>query len=394
MSRNDVIWAARITFAVDSVGTPGTFYVATREFITSPSDTPPNTLFRELLVSPGSLRYEAFSGARVLGAVRGAFGDARLVNEGGALDAWMDYGTAGGKYELFRGFVGQAFTQFTPVFTAYIVGPDVTFSEVRLTLHDRMSLLDRPVSAEVSQPGDPLGGNPARKMPVVLNAPGFVPPVLFDAGLNIYYLMQNSPDSRFLTGFGAPAYQAFVGAVPLNFGGLYATATEGVTVAPAADQYRVWGETGQAAPLTTSSIVTGPCYMRLGAAPAYDVRYAPIGYKHDPATGSVRPWTFVDLCQRAGLADVTPATLAPKSYVKVAGNRYLANDETTRQVMDDTCKATWTAYGFDRLDRFFTRDLLDPDEVPSETSSTRSRWTTRAPTSARRCRGRKSLWAC
>lgn len=376
-------FVAKCTWVIDDVGTQQTFLLGTRGFSTGPADTPPNTVVRELLKDPGRLQRELFSGARVTGVVRPSFGGMVFINEGGVLDDWASYGISGGPVELYDGVIGTPFpAAWTLVFKSYAaglsasvpnerteVGAAIDFDRIAVSLQSRETLLDTPVATEVYTPADTyVAGSLTKKKPVVLGEPGWSPLVLLDPNLLIYSFQTTAADGRFLTGSDRLRYVPYDGGVPYTFEGFYATPQDGLDPAqsPSPGHYKVYSPNGTTAPIGFYLDSTGPCFLRLGTKPVADLRIQPVGlYLANQAEGA-RRWTFVDLCQRAGLADVTAATLAPGSYVKVAGNRRLSADETYLDVMTDAANVSATAYGFDRLDRFFCFDLKDPDANPAE----------------------------
>jgi hypothetical protein len=356
-----------ITLVVDANGTTQDFHFATRGFTSGPADTPASTKFEERIVDAGEYRRELFSGARVAGLSRPSFGSITLSNHDGALDGWMSYGVSGAPVIVRLGSYGAAFpADFTEVFRAYAKTLSVDFKSAVVAMEDRSILFDRPIATEVFQGNEAFViGSPTKKKPIVLGRPGFVPMVLVDSGLSVYYVQSNATDVRFLGG----ALLAYDGGIPLTFGGHYATPTEGVTVAPAPGHFRVWADNGTASPASPTGPYpnsVGPCYVRLGSPPQFDVRFDPLGLYLESQSAPIRWWTFPDLVRRAGATDVTAATLAPGSYPATVGSYYIDGDQTYADIMSDSAKTSFAAFGFDRLDRFFTFDLRDPDADAGE----------------------------
>lgn len=358
------IITVEITLVVDSLGTKQAFRFATRGFSSKPTDTPPNAVFDARVIDAGEYRRELFSGARVTGLSRPAFGSITLSNHDGALDAWMAYGVSGAPVAVRLGPVGGNFpADFTTVFMAYAKTPTVDFGSVTIPLEDRSVIFDRPIATEVFTGAEAfVVGSPTRKKPLVFGEPGFIPLVLVDPTLLIYFVQANAVNASFLGG----ARLAYDGGVPLTFAGFYATPADGVANAPAPGTFKVWADNGTAAPAGTYPNSVGPCYIRLGSSPTFDLRFGAQGLLLETQADPIRHWTFPDLARRAGALDVNAGTLAPGSYPATVGNFYIDGDQTYAEVMTDSAQATFSAYGFDRLDRFFTFDLRDPDADAGE----------------------------
>lgn len=358
------IITVELTLVVDSLGTKQAFRFATRGFSSKPTDTPPNAVFDARVIDAGEYRRELFSGARVTGLSRPAFGSITLSNHDGALDAWMGYGISGAPVVVRMGPAGGNFpADFATVFTAYAKTPTVDFASVTIPLEDRSVIFDRPIATEVFTGAEAfVVGSPTRKKPLVFGEPGFIPLVLVDPTLLIYYVQANAVDASFLGG----ARVAYDGGLPLTFAGYYATVADGIATAPAPGTFKVWANNGTALPVGTYPNSLGPCYIRLGSAPTFDLRFGALGLFLENQADPIRRWTFPDLARRAGALDVNASTLAPGSYPATVGNYLIDGDQTYADVMTDSAQATFSAYGFDEHDRFFTFDLRDPDADAGE----------------------------
>ena len=380
-------WVVSITPVVDNIGTRQTFLIGTDGFRTLPTDTPPNTVVAADLVDPGFFKREAFSGARVFGLVRPSVGQVVINNEGGTYDAWDDYGMAGAVVEVYDGYVGDPFPSgWTKAYKAYAAGltaaiPDqrqqrgaaaaavVDVDRIAISLQSREALLDTPVATAIYTAADTyVTGTLTKKKPMVFGEPGWVPLVLLEPTLLIYSFQTTAADRRFLYGDGAPLYVPHDGGVPLTYGGFYLTAEDGLdpAQAPAPGSYKVWAPNGTDQPAGYYPDSIGPCFIRLGSRPVYDLRIKPLGLYMANQEEGPRRWTFTDLIQRAGLSDVTPASLAPGSYDKLVGNRRIDGDETVLEVMNDAAAVTFSVFGFDRLDRWYCFDFSDPDADAAE----------------------------
>ena len=349
-------FTAEITLVVDSSGTTQTFYFATEGFATKAADTPSNKVFRELLTDPGSIRRELFSGARVTGENRPSFGQLVLINANGVLDDWMSYGVSGAKVVVRYGEPGAAYpSAFTTVYIAYAYSLIVDFNEVRVLVRDRLYLLDRPVVQDIFNGTGNLEGTgiATGTKQVVFGRPGYIPMRLIDQNRQIYFVHANATDERAFIVAGQ-RYLVYDGGVPLTFQSYSVSEADFLATSPDAGNFIIYAP-GAIPPTPRTK---GPLYIRLGSPAAYDLRVAPIGLLQNFDYEAPRTWTFRDMCSRAGAT----AFLTPGSYDKNVGNYLVDADQTYLQVMSDACLSTFSAFGFDNLDNFFTIDLKDPSE--------------------------------
>lgn len=349
-------FVAEITLVVDANGTTQTFYFGTEGFCTKPTDNPANTVVRELLTDPGSIRRELFSGARVTGENRPTYGQLVLINAAGVLDDWIDYGVSGGKVTVRYGEVGTAYpVAWTTVYVAYAYSLIVDFDQVRVLLRDRLYLLDRPIVQDVFAGTGALEGTgiATGTKQVVFGRPGYIPLQLIDQNRQIYFVHANASDERAFVVAGQ-RYLVYDGGVPLTHQGYATSEADFLATTPSAGHFTIYGP-GAVPPTPRTK---GPIYIRLGSPAAFDLRVAPIGMLQNFSYENPRTWTFRDLCSRAGMN----VFLTPGSYDKQVGNYLVDGDQTYLEVMSDACKSTFSAYGFDNLDNFFTIDLKDPSE--------------------------------
>lgn len=349
-------FVAEIQFVVDAVGTLSTFYFGTEGWSSKPTDTPANTHISGSLADPGSIRSELFSGARLTGPVRPSFGQIVLKNAQGELDSFMNYGM-GGTVTVRYGVVGDAYpTSWTTVIVAYAYALIVDFKEIRVVLRDRLFLLEKPIVTKTfANIGGFTGtGIATKKQQLVLGRPGLIPLVLFDQNDQIYFVHDNGASDRQFLANPSSDYNVFDGGVPLTRGVPYETAADGLATAPDPGEFRIYAE-GAATDVAYES--TGPVYVRLGSPPAFELRVQPHGLLKNSPDSRARPWTFVDLLNRAGIVDVTPTNLSSGSTLLVAGNRLIDGDQTYLEVMADVAGARFNAFGFDRLNTFFMFDL-------------------------------------
>lgn len=336
-------FVAELQWVTAADGSTTTHYVSTSGFATRPTDTPPDTYVPGRLVSAGVVTRSLFSGGRVAGAARPDVADLIVANSDGALDAWVDYGVAGAKVTVRMGEEGAAYPAgYEIVWVAYVTGIRATLgdaSRLYISARSRDYLLDRPVlSAGFAGTGG-LEGTTAvagRLKPWVSSDPGYMPPVLVDSALQLYYVQS--------TGAGGlqASFGAWSGGVPITRGSDYTSASQCTSTAPAAGQCRFWFGAGG----------SGPVYVRLDAAPDFDLRVYPFGHQ---SSGS--SWTLPALAQQAGISGGSGS---------IAVGPILVDGEHTTyaHVMDDACAAQFGYYGMSRLDAF----RCGVFDVPGETA--------------------------
>lgn len=360
MTRPVYNFVAEVAFQT-SATTTDTRYAAKHGITTTPMDTPADTHMPGRLKSAGSFRQELFSSARMTGAVRPSVGELVLYNDDGALDDWVNLGTAGGKVTVSMGLLGAAYPAgFTTVFVAYIVNVLADFTEVRLRLRDRSYRLDKPVVSDAFLGNGDLEGPTgfARKKPLAILDPGLVEPILVDAQRQIYYVQANAVDAAAVAG-SSSAYQVYQDGELVSRGANYTSEAQLLYTAPAAAQVRFWF--GR----TSGAHYRGPVYMRLGTPATGDIRVRPFGYVMDPADSvhSTAPgaWTMTSMCRRGGLYDVTPASMpAGLNDDRQIASQYITDERTYLDVLQSAAFQNQNWFGFDRLDRFCSARVGSP----------------------------------
>lgn len=345
-------FVVELNLVVDSSGTVETRLFGTEGWTTKPIDTPANTHIPGSVIDPGSIRSELFSGARLTGPVRPSFGQIVLNNAAGELDDLMDYGM-GGKVTVRYGTVGDPYpASWTTVIVAYAYSLIVDFKEVRIVLRDRLFLLEKPVVTETFAGVGGLTGTgiATKKQQMVLGRPGLIPLILFDENKQIYFMQSNGATSRQWVTSPSSDYNIFDGGVPLTRGVPYASAEEGLDVAPAPGEFRLYALGAQTDAAYES---TGPVYVRLGSPPEFDLRAQAVGVYKTNAETRARVWTFLDLLTRAGLS----VSVESGSTTLNTGNRLIDGDQTYLEVMADGAAARFEVFGFNRLDQFFMANL-------------------------------------
>ena len=105
----------------------------------------------------------------------------------------------------------------------------------------------------------------------VSSDPGYFPPILVDAALQLYFVQSTSPGGT-MASFGV-----FEGALEITRSTNYPDAATCLSTSPAAGQSRFWFGAGNA----------GPVYFRLGSVPQYDLRVRGLGYSPSGAAWTI-----------------------------------------------------------------------------------------------------------
>ena len=325
-------YVVEITAAVDSSGTEQTFYVGSTGFTTLPTDTPAGTAIPPHLLNPGNYERSLFTGRRTFGAVSGNYGEVVIANHNGQYDGWIDYGFDGRRFRLYYGPENAAYPSgYTLVLQCTMLSADFGLDAVRIKLRDRLSLLDKPVIAStfagtggVEGSAD-LAGSPK---PRLMGDTYFIPLVLLDHGLQLYFVHQSAPS--------APASMPTVydGGVALTRGSNYSSVSDMLANAPAAGEYRC--------------LTSGPTYVRLGSVPVYTV--------FANSNGGI--FSSTQAAIEAGIADASgTAFYLVNAYIGDAGATWL-------QTLNDHAQPWLYAFGFNRLDQWQVSAFAAPSGSP------------------------------
>lgn len=375
-------------------GVSQTYYVTTHGFRTKATDTPANFYIEERVESAGSVKRGLFSGARAAGASSPSYGVTTLVNTDGGLDDFVKY-AAGGYVTCYYGDDTMAFpNDYAVVYTTKVFSVVADFEKVTVRYQDRISDLDKPVvTAMYAGTGKLEGyeGITARKA-VCFGLPGMMPLTLVNKEFQVYALQWNAVDAYFIAGID-PFAKVFEGGVPVlkdpnittyavTNSGNYILATDLLLEAtkPAPGHYRMWLGYGGIDPsggfysqADANVWDYGPVFIRMGTPPTSELRFGMRGFLRNPGDSVIRPWRFSDLCNRAGMQDVTPFSLGDVNGVADdfdAGNRFIDDDRTFLAVMNDRAQALLGFFGFDRLGKFYCGRLRGPESGADESQFT------------------------
>ena len=328
-------YVAEITVVTDGAGTTATSYFGTSGFATKPTDTPADTYVAARLKSAGSLRRELFSGNRVFGAVRPAYGELVLINADGGLDTWINYGISGGKVTVRYGPEDGAYpADYATVYIAYAKSLHADFSEVRIKLRDRLYLMERPMVTATFDGSGGVEGSSALVGTLkqwVSSDPGFIPPISLSPSSLIYYVQSTSPGSL------AASFACYEGGVTITRGADYTTQADLIATSPSAGQCRFFfGPSG-----------VGPVYVRLGSVPIFDVRVYALGH-HTSGTA----WTVASVASLAGITG--------GSGTVAIGALLVDDSRTYLDVCEESCLSGLAWFGMTAQDTLVTGQFSAP----------------------------------
>lgn len=339
-----------LTLTVADDGTTETFYYTDVGFRTAATDTPATTYVEERLVRIDSYFRELFSGARITGAIRPAFGSVVLNNADGGLDSWVDYGISGSRVVVRIGRLGNPYpgdgtmeNGHATLLIGYIKTFSADFETVTVYLKDRLDKLDKPLVTETFLGTGGLEGTgvASKKKQFVSSDPGFFPPIVIDVTKQIYFVQSTGPG-------GLEAYFAvYEGGIEISRGTDYSSESEITGTEPSPGTCRFYFGP------TYGATHEGPVYFRLGTPPVGDLRVYGLGYQ---ATGT--SWSYAALCRLAGLDDVTGSA----GFV---GARLVDDNSTYIEVMQASSVEHQQFFGFNRLDEFQVGLLQEPVESES-----------------------------
>lgn len=119
-----------------------TLYYSGEGFVTSPTDTPANTLFKPRLVEPISFSRSMFSSGRIGGLSVPGFGELILTNADGGLDAFATYAWDGRSVEVRVGEDGAAYQYYFTIFTGQARTVEFDDLFIRVILRDDQNDFD------------------------------------------------------------------------------------------------------------------------------------------------------------------------------------------------------------------------------------------------------------
>lgn len=354
-------FVVEITLTTDAEGGTTTFYYGTIGNTTRSGDTPASTHISGRVKSAGRLRREMFDGARAAGAVRPNFGEIVLLNHDGALDAWLDYGVAGGRVVVRMGDVDGAYPgDYTTVYIAYAHSLVLDFDLVRVRLRDRLQLFDRPLATGFAGTGGLEGsGGVSGVKQWVSETPPLFPPLLIDASKQIYFVQQNSTEAV------DSDVAIFEGGVEIPRGADYASEAELLSTEPDEGECRFYFGPENGVSFSYGTVKTGPVYVRLHGSPSYPLRVSSNG-GFGSGIGYI---TFHYLAQYVGVSESDIDLTRSAGFI---GGLVIDDERTILDIINEACKVPVQWFGFTRLDTFRTDFLRDPSDDESVYTFTRA----------------------
>lgn len=129
--------------AVGVSGTPTTFYLSSKPFTTTSTDTPTSTAFDACLVGGVSFNGELLED----GGANIGFGDIEIENTGGTRDAWLNYIWVNKKITIYIGDPQWTFADYYSIFTGLISDISVRdLNSLNLIIVDKSQKLNNPIS--------------------------------------------------------------------------------------------------------------------------------------------------------------------------------------------------------------------------------------------------------
>jgi hypothetical protein len=324
---------------------------ATQGYVTGAADTPAHTYYEGRISQPGNTQRTVFERGTTFGASQVGYGEVVLVNNDGALDAFLGYGFAGWPITIKRGVIKP--NAVTPTWTTVLTGVmdsvDFSWNEVSIKVRDRQQELAKPLQATRYAGTNSL---PAGLEGVATDLKGKGKPVLYGRVLAIAPPRVNTTRLIYQVSDGViqSVDAVYDRGVVLTAGAAYSSQADMETNAPAAGQYRAW-------------LNAAGSYIRLGSEP----------------TGTVT----VDATQGANVAARTPAQLMNQVLLKagISSGDITAADVTALDaaaayetgvwvspdidqagiaIMDALANSVGAWWGVDRLGKFRMGQIVAP----------------------------------
>ena len=119
-----------------------TLYYSGEGFVTSPTDSPANTIFEPRLVEPISFSRSMFSSGKLGGFSVPGFGELVLTNADAGLDDWSGYAWDGRSVEVRVGEAGADFQYYFTIFNGEAKSIEFDDLFIRVILRDRQTDFD------------------------------------------------------------------------------------------------------------------------------------------------------------------------------------------------------------------------------------------------------------
>lgn len=163
-----------------------TRYLSNTVYVTTPTDTPANTMYAARIV--GGINYTR--SMSLDGSASLSYGDIELSNSDGLMDSWVDDYWANRPFSIYLGDASWPRSDFRKVFSGITTGIDMRKRDrVNITISDVLQRLNNPVTETK------LGGSSTRAdtlLPLCFGECHNISPVLVDSAVN-EYMVHNGP---------------------------------------------------------------------------------------------------------------------------------------------------------------------------------------------------------
>jgi hypothetical protein len=330
---------------------PVTLRYSTQGYVTGAGDIPAHTYYEGRIKQPGNIQRSVFGNGATFGASKVGYGEVVLVNNDGALDAFLTYGFAGFGITIQRGV--QAPNQSVPTWSTVLTGTmdsvDFSWSEVSIKVRDRQQELTKPLQATRYGGTNSL---PNGLDGVATDIKGNGRPILYGRVYNIAPPLVNT--TRRIYELSEDVIQS-VDAVydrgtALTAGAAYSSQADMETNAPTAGQYRAW-------------LNAAGSYIRLGSEPVGTVT---VDATQGAAVANRTPAQLMkQVLIKAGIlnADITAADVTALDTAATYDCGYWVTDSgdtTGIAVMDALSNSVGAWWGVDRLGKFRMGQIVAP----------------------------------
>lgn len=307
--------------------------------------------FDPRIEQPANMQRSLGNGGR--GASRIGYGELVLVNIDGGLDGLVDFGFDGRSIAIK---LGTQRPWQTPVWTTVLQGTmaraDFSWSQLTISLRDRMAELDKPLQATVYAGNNVL---PNGLEGVATDIKGREKPRLYGYGWQIAPVLVNT--SKLIYQISDQALAAVSGVwdrgAALTAGAAYSSQSDMLANAPSAGQYRAWLAGGMIR-LGGSAAGQITCDAVAGAAAA------------NRTAAQIAKSILIDAGISAGdisSSDVTALDAANSASV----GYWLSGNTTARAALDSVLGSVGAWWGVDRLGQFRLRRFELPSGSPVAT---------------------------
>lgn len=345
-----------IDIACHTGSAPATLRFSTQGYVTGAADTPAHTYYDGRVKQPGNIQRTIFDKGATFGASKVGYGEVVLVNNDGALDAYLAYGFAGFGITITRGVMAP--NQSTPTWTTVLAGTmdsvDFSWSEVSIKVRDRQQELTKPLQATRYGGTNSL---PAGLDGVATDIKGNGRPILYGRVYNITPPQVNTTRRIFELSDGViqSVDAVYDRGTALTAGAAYSSQADMETNAPAAGQYRAW-------------LNSAGSYIRLGSEPAGAVT---VDATQGAATANRTAGQLMNQVLLKGGISSGDITAADVTALDTAANYECGywvtggTDTTGVQVLDALANSAGAWWGVDRLGKFRMGQLVAPDVADS-----------------------------